>query len=89
MATSFENARDHENAVGVGRVGGLHLGEHGDGVVVVAAACAGSDEGDPAAHICWGNFVEQFARVGELAAASVEGYEVGSDDGETNETVGD
>lgn len=88
MAASFENAWDHENVVGFQPLNRLHLGEHGEGVMVEAAASAGSDEGDPAADICLGNFVEQFSRKGELATARVQCHEAGSDDVETREVVG-
>lgn len=89
MAASFEEAGDDEYVVGRKPLNGLHLREHGESVIVEAAASAGANESNPAANICGGNFVEQFPRVGELATACVEGYEVGSNDVETSETVGD
>ncbi|KAG2390109.1 Protein CHUP1-like protein [Vigna angularis] len=55
-----------------------HLREHRQREIVEAAASARANEGNPAANICCGNFVEQFSRVGELATAHVEGYEVRS-----------
>lgn len=68
-------------------MGLLHLGEDGESVMVEAAASAGANEGDPAANICWGNFVEQFSRKGELATARVQSYEIGGHDAETREAV--
>lgn len=87
MAASLENARNDENIVGLQRLDSLHLGEHGEGVVVEAAASAGADERDPTADIGGGNSVEQFPCKGELAAARVEGYEIGSDGVEGGEAV--
>lgn len=76
MATSFENAWNSENVIGLEPMGGLHVREYNEGVIIEAATSACADEGDPMTYICWGNFVEQFSRNGELTTASVEDYEV-------------
>jgi len=89
VAASFENAGDDEYVVWRKPWNGLHLREHRQREIVEAAASARANEGDPTADICGGNFVEQFSRVGELATAHVEGYEVRSNYVETRETFGD
>jgi len=89
MTASFENAGDDEYIVWRKPLNGLHLSEHCEREIAEAAASARANEGDPAANICCGNFVEQFSRVGELATGHIEGYEVRSNYVETRETFGD